>query len=48
MAIYNPSQTTWLNPNIEYLFGDEIIDYDMKDAGFNLIKQYRLLPLFFE
>lgn len=44
MAIYNPSQTTWLNPNIEYLFGDEIIEYDMKDAGFNLIKQYRLLP----
>lgn len=44
MPGYNPSKTTWLNPNIEYLFGDEIIEYDMRDAGFNLIKQYRLLP----
>lgn len=44
MGGYTPSKTTWLNPNIEYLFGDEIIEYDMRDAGFNLIKQYRLLP----
>lgn len=44
MNNYNPLQTTWLNPNIEYLFGDEITEYDMRDAGFNLIKQYRLLP----
>lgn len=41
---YNPSKTTWMNPNIEYLFGNEIIEYDMRDAGFNIIKQYRLLP----
>lgn len=41
---YNPSKTTWLNPNIEYLFGDEIIEYDIRDAGFNIVKQYRLLP----
>ncbi|MCM1233263.1 MAG: hypothetical protein NC489_24360 [Ruminococcus flavefaciens] len=44
MGGYNPSNTTWLNPNIEYLFGDEIIEHDMKEAGFSLIKQYRLLP----
>lgn len=44
MNEYNPNKTTWLNPNIEYLFDDEIIEYDMKDAGFSLIKQYRLLP----
>jgi len=44
MTSYNPSKSTWLNPNIEYLFGDEIIEYDMRDAGFSLIKQYRLLP----
>ena len=41
---YNPSRSTWLNPNIEYLFNDEIIEYDMQDAGFNLIKQFKLLP----
>ena len=41
---YNPEKTTWLNPNIEYLFNDEIIEYDMRDAGFSLIKQFKLLP----
>lgn len=44
MAVYNPSKTNWLNPSIEYLFNEEIIEYDIKDAGFSLIKQYRLLP----
>jgi hypothetical protein len=32
-----------MNPNIEYLFNAEIIEYDMKEAGFSLIKQYNLL-----
>ena len=41
---YNPSKTTWFNPDIEYLFNNEIIEYDMKDAGFNIIKQFKLLP----
>lgn len=41
--MYKPSMTTWLNPSIEYLFNDEITEYDMKEAGFNLIKQYNLL-----
>lgn len=40
---YNPSKSVWLNPNIEYIFNSEIIEYDLKDAGFNLIKQYHLL-----
>lgn len=44
MSSYDPSKTTWLNPNIQYLFNDEIIEYDMRDAGFSLIKQYHLLP----
>lgn len=44
MNEYNPNKTTWLNPNIEYLFDEDIIEYDMKDAGFSLIKQYQLLP----
>ena len=33
-----------MNPNLEYVFNEEIIEYDMQDAGFNLIKQYQLLP----
>lgn len=41
---YNPSKQVWLNPNIEYLFDQEIIEYDMQDAGFSLIKQFNLLP----
>ena len=44
MSSYNPSKTTWMNPNIQYLFNDEVIEYDMRDAGFSLIKQYHLLP----
>lgn len=44
MSQYNPLNTTWLNPNIEYLFDETIIEYDLRDAGFNLIKQYHLLP----
>lgn len=42
--IYNPEKNSFLNPNINYLFDEEIIEYDMKDAGFNLIKQFNLLP----
>ena len=41
--MYTPDITTWMNPNIEYLFNTEIIEYDMKEAGFSLIKQYKLL-----
>ena len=33
----------YLNKNIEYLFGDEIVEYDIKSAGFNIIKKYNLL-----
>lgn len=41
---YNPKQTTWLNPNIEYLFDENITEWDIQDAGFSLIKQFNLLP----
>lgn len=40
---YDPKKTTWLNPNIEYLFDNEIVEYDIKDAGFSIIKHYKLL-----
>lgn len=41
--MYNASKVTWLNPNIEYIFDNEIIEYDMSDAGFSLIRQFHLL-----
>lgn len=33
----------YLNKDIPYLISDEIIEYDMKTAGFNLIKRFNLL-----
>ena len=41
--MYDAKKSTWLNPNIEYLFNDVIIEYDMVNAGFNIIKRYSLL-----
>jgi hypothetical protein len=35
---------TYLNTNIFYLFNTEIVEYDLKEAGFNIIKEYNLLP----
>jgi len=42
--LYDSSKSTWLNPNIEYLFNSEIIEYDLQAAGMNLIREYKLLP----
>lgn len=42
--LYDYKQTTWMNLNIEYLFDDEIVEWDIKDAGFSLIKEFKLLP----
>ena len=39
--LYN--RTMYLNKNIEYLFGHSIVEYDMKSAGFSIIKKYKLL-----
>ncbi len=33
----------YLNKNIPYLVSSEIIEYDMKEAGFSLVKKYNLL-----
>ena len=41
---YKPYKSTWMNPNIEYLFDNDIIEFDIRDAGFSIIKQFRLLP----
>ena len=33
----------YLNKNIEYLVNNEITEYDIRSAGFNIIKKYKLL-----
>lgn len=42
--MYTSNQSNYLNPNIEYIFNEEIIEYDLRDAGFSLIKEFKLLP----
>jgi hypothetical protein len=37
-------RTTWLNKDIDYLFGNRITEYDMKSAGLSLSKKFKLLP----
>jgi len=32
------------NKNIPFLFNKEIIEYDMKEAGFSLVQEFHLLP----
>ena len=36
---------SFINENIPFLFNKEIIEYDMKDAGFSLTQEFNLLPL---
>lgn len=33
----------YLNKNFDYIVNQEIIEYDMQSAGFNLIKKYKLI-----
>jgi hypothetical protein len=42
MLLYEKSN--YLNRNIQYLISNEIIEYDIQSAGFNLIKKFKLLP----
>lgn len=37
-------RTNYLNKDIEFLFGEEIIEYDIQSAGFNIIKKFKFLP----
>lgn len=41
MSLYQ--RHNYLNKNIPYIISNEIIEYDMQSAGFNLIKKYGLL-----
>ena len=34
----------FINENIPYIFNREITEYDMSDAGFSLIQEFKLLP----
>ena len=34
---------TFTNPNIAFTFNQDIVEYDLKDAGFSLTKEYGLL-----
>ena len=42
MDIYK--KDNWINPNILYTFNRTIIEYDMREAGYSLVKEYNLLP----
>ena len=44
MTSYDPTKTIWYNPTIEYLIDANIIEYDIRDAGFSIVKEYGLLP----
>lgn len=37
-------KSIYLNRDIDYLFNSEIIEYDIEEAGFNIIKYFKLLP----
>lgn len=39
--LYN--KDTYLNKNFDYIISNELIEYDMQEAGFNLVKYYNLL-----
>ena len=36
-------KTIWLNSDIDFIFGANIVEYDMKSAGLSLIKEFKLL-----
>jgi hypothetical protein len=42
-SVYLPTTQTWLNPNIEFIFNTEIVEYDLQAAGYSLIREYQLL-----
>jgi hypothetical protein len=33
----------YINPNIPYLFNREIIEYDLKEAGYSIVREFNLL-----
>ena len=37
-------RSIWRNNEIDFIFGSKIVEYDMKSAGFNIIKYFKLVP----
>ena len=35
----------YINPNIRFIRNEYIVEYDMKEAGFSIIKEFNLLPI---
>jgi phage host-nuclease inhibitor protein Gam len=40
---YDVSKSNWLNPNVEYLIDNNIVEYDIQNAGLSIIKEFELL-----
>lgn len=40
---YSPEKSNWMNDDIQYIFNNTIIEYDLKNAGITIIKNYKLL-----
>lgn len=40
----NYEKHLYLNPAYQFITQSEITEYDMKEAGFNIIKQFKILP----
>lgn len=40
---YDFRRSNWYNENIEYAISENIIEYDVKDAGMSIIKSFKLL-----
>lgn len=38
------TRSEYLNPDILFLFNTGIFEYDLKDAGFNILREFELLP----
>ena len=36
-------KTLWMNPNIEYIFNKEIVEYDMQQASLSVSRRFHLL-----
>ena len=34
----------WMNPNIQYVFGKNIVEYDMQSASLSVSRRFKLIP----
>lgn len=38
------AKTLWLNPDMQYVFGKNIVEYDMQSASLSVSRRFQLLP----